>query len=124
MAVGVPVANWMYSPGTPLFYLTWVLHSINAWCWTMVFFYIGMRFLDYSNLWLRYSREASYPFFFFHQPVIIFIAFYVVLWQVSLPIKIVVVVIGAFALTLSAYDLLVRRINPVRALFGMSVKKK
>jgi len=78
-----------------------------------------MRFLDFTNKRLLYSREASYPFFFFHQPVIIFIAFYAVQWGVALPIKLLVVVIGAFAVTLGIYELLVRRINPVRALFGM-----
>ena len=88
----------------------------------MVLFYIGVRFLNYTSKWLQYSREASYPFFFFHQPVIIFIAFYAVGWQVGLPIKLLVVVIGAFAVTLGLYDLFVRRINPVRALFGMRPK--
>lgn len=123
VAAGVPVGDWMVSPCTPEFYISWALHAFNSWCWTLVLFYVGMRFLDFTNKRLLYSREASYPFFFFHQPVIIFIAFYVVLWQVSLPIKIVVVVIGAFAITLGAYELFVRRINPVRALFGMGRKK-
>jgi peptidoglycan/LPS O-acetylase OafA/YrhL len=122
MAAGVPVVNWMYSPGTPGFYISWILHSINAWCWTLVVFYIGMRFLDFTNTQLRFSREASYPFFFFHQPVIILIAFYVVQWQVSLPIKLLVVLIGAFTVILAIYELLVRRINPVRALFGMKLR--
>ena len=85
--------------------------------------YIGMRYLDFSNAWLRHNREASYPFFFLHQPVIIIIAFFVVQWQVGVPIKLLVVVIGAFVLTLGAYELFVRRINPVRVLFGMSRKK-
>ena len=90
----------------------------------MVVFYIGMRFLDTTNKWLQYGREASYPFFFFHQPVIIFIAFYAVLWQVGLPFKLLAVVIGAFAITLGIYDLLVRRINPVRGLFGLKPRTK
>jgi hypothetical protein len=62
-----------------------------------------------------------------HQPVIIFIAFYVVQWDTStmlgagvdLLIKLLVVVIGSFAVSLGTYELLVRRINPVRALLGM-----
>ena len=40
-------------------------------------------------------------------------------WEVSLLIKLLVVVIGSFALSVGTYELLVRRINPVRALFGM-----
>jgi hypothetical protein len=123
VAAGVPVGEWMYSPGTPGFYVSWILHSINAWCWTMFFFYVGMRFLDFTGVQLKYSREASYPFFFFHQPVIIFIAFYVVQWQAGLPIKMLTVVLGSFVLILVIYELFVRRINPVRTLFGMSRKK-
>ncbi len=86
--------------------------------------YIGMRFLDKTNKWLRYGREASYPFFFVHQPVILFIAFYAVQWEVALLIKLLVVVIGSFTLSLSLYELLVRRINPVRALIGMKPRKR
>jgi peptidoglycan/LPS O-acetylase OafA/YrhL len=119
VAAGVPVYDWLGSPGTPGFYLAWTLWSINSWCWTMVMFYVGMRFLDYTNKWLQYAREASYPFFIVHQPVIIFIAFYVVQWQVHPVIKMLVVVTGSFAASLGLYELLVRRINPVRALFGM-----
>ena len=90
----------------------------------MFFFYIGMRFLNFANKWLKYSREASYPFFFFHQPVIIFIAFYAVQWEVNLLIKLLVVVIGSFAVSLGLYELFVRRINPVRTLFGMKPRRR
>jgi peptidoglycan/LPS O-acetylase OafA/YrhL len=123
-AFGVPVSDWMGSPGTPMFYVTWIVWGINSWCWTMVMFYVGMRFLDTTNKWLQYGREASYPFFMIHQPVIIFIAFYAVQWEVDLTIKLLVVVIGSFAVSLGLYELLVRRINPARALFGMKSKKK
>ena len=124
VAAGVPVAKWMYSPGTQMFYLTWVLHALNSWCWTMVFFYVGMRLLSFTNQSLQYSREASYPFFFVHQPVIILIAFYAVGWEMPLPIKLLAVLIGSFALILGIYELLVRRINLVRALFGMKPRTK
>ena len=123
-AAGVPVSDWLASSGTPGFYVSWIVWGINSWCWTMVVFYVGMRFLGYTNKWLQYSREASYPFFIVHQPVIIFIAFYAVQWEVNLLIKLLVVVIGSFAVSLGLYELLVRRINPVRALFGMKPTKR
>jgi glucan biosynthesis protein C len=75
--------------------------------------------LDFNNKQLRYGREASYPFFILHQPIIIFIAFYAVQWEVDLTIKLLVVVIGSFVVTLGLYEFFVRRINPVRALLGM-----
>jgi choloylglycine hydrolase len=51
--------------------------------------------------------------------VIVFIAFYAVQWEVNLLIKLLVVVIGSFAVSFGTYELLVRRVNPVRRLFGM-----
>jgi len=119
VAADVPVWDWLVSPGTPWFYISWTAWGINSWCWTMFIMYIGMRYMDTTNEWLQYGREASYPFFFIHQPVIIFLAFYVVQWEVNLLIKLLVVVIGSFALSLGFYELIIRRINPVRALFGM-----
>ena len=119
VAADVPVWDWLVSPGTPEFYISWTAWGINSWCWTMFIMYIGMRYMDTTNEWLQYGREASYPFFFIHQPVIIFLAFYVVQWEVNLLIKLLVVVIGSFALSLGFYELIIRRINPVRALFGM-----
>jgi hypothetical protein len=118
-AAGVPLFEWLGSPGTLAFYLSWAIVGVNSWCWTMFIFYIGIRYLDMTNTWLQYGRQASYPFFFIHQPVIIFIAFFVVQWQIPLLAKIFIVVFGSFALSLAAYELLIRRIRPVRALFGM-----
>ena len=123
VAAGVPVWDWLVSPGTLGFYVSWIAWGINSWCWTMFIMYIGMRHLDTTNKWLQYGREASYPFFFLHQPVIIFIAFYTVQWDIILTVKLLVVVIGSFAGSLGLYELLVRRINPVRALFGMKPRK-
>jgi peptidoglycan/LPS O-acetylase OafA/YrhL len=118
-AADVAVFEWMGSPGTPGFYVVWIAIGVNSWCWTMVFFFVGMRYLDFANRWLKYGREASYPFFMVHQPVIIFIAFYVVQWQVALPIRLSVVVIGSLVVSIGLYELLVRRISPARAVFGM-----
>lgn len=120
---GVPVLTWMGASGTPGFYVAWMVFSINAWCWTMIMFYIGMRFLDFTNQWLQYGREASFAFFWAHHAVIYVIAFYVVLWEVNLTIKMLFVLIGSFVCTLGLYELLVRRINPVRSLFGMKPRR-
>jgi peptidoglycan/LPS O-acetylase OafA/YrhL len=122
VAAGVPVWDWLVAPGTPWFYVSWTAWGINSWCWTMFMMYIGMRYLNTTNKWLQYGREASYPFYFVHQPVIIFIAFYAVQWEVNLLIKLLVVVIGSFVGALGIYELFVRHINPVRAVFGMRPK--
>jgi glucan biosynthesis protein C len=123
-AAGVPVVDWMGSPGTPMFYVSWTVFGINSWSWTMVVFAVGMRHLDFTNKWLQYFREASFAFFWVHQPVIILIAFYAVQWEVNLLVKLLVVVIGSFVGSLGLYELFVRRVDPVRALFGMRTRRR
>ncbi len=72
------------------------------------------------------------PFFLFHQPVIIVIAYYVVQWDVSaklgasagILLKLLTVVLSSFVVSLGLYELLVRRISAVRVLFGMKSRRR
>lgn len=90
----------------------------------MVMMFIGMRFLDFTNKWLRYFRKASFPVFWVHHAVIFTIGFYVVQWEVNILIKMLAVVVGSFVISLGFYELLARRIKPVRALLGLKSTEK
>ena len=107
------------APRTLRDYMLWTVITINCWSWTTFMLYIGMRHLDFSNRWLEYGQEAVLPFFLLHQPVIMVIAFYVVQWDAGIPFKLLTVVLGSFVATLAIYELAIRRIGPLRALFGM-----
>jgi surface polysaccharide O-acyltransferase-like enzyme len=92
--------------------------TLDTWPWIIVMWFIGMRFLDISNRWLRYGQDAIVPFYVFHQPVIVAISFYVVQWQVGVAFKMLVIFFGSLAITLAVVEL-IRRIAPLRELFGM-----
>jgi peptidoglycan/LPS O-acetylase OafA/YrhL len=62
------------------------------------------------------------PFFILHQPVIIAIAFYVVQWNTGIWIKLPVIVLSSLIVTLSFYELVIRRIRPLRLLFGIKAQ--
>lgn len=97
-----------------------------AWCWTIALLGLGRRWLTAARLpgsLLRYAREASYPIYILHQTVIVAIAFVVVGWDASVPVKYVAILVAASAATLLVYELLVRRFNPVRFLFGMKPRR-
>ena len=111
-------------PRTLREFVFWTMITINGWCWTTFMLFIGMRYLDFSNKWLQYAQEAVLPFFLLHQPVIIAIAFYVVQWQAGIPVKLVTVVLGSFVVTLAIYELVIRRIGPLRTLFGMKARAR
>jgi glucan biosynthesis protein C len=118
-AAGLPVMTWGVDPSYPQFYLIMSLITPIAFCYTLTMLFVGMRFLDFTNWWLRYGQEAALPFFVLHQPTIVVIAFFVVQWNMGLLPKLVIVVVSSFVAALGLYELLIRRIRPLRVLFGM-----
>jgi hypothetical protein len=121
IAVSAGILNVEAPPRTALDILFWTLISIDSWCWTLFFLFIGMRFLDFTNNYLEYDQEAILPFFIFHQPVIIILAYYAVEWQASLVVKLLFVAIGSFFVTLGIYEFLIRRITLLCYVFGMKM---
>jgi peptidoglycan/LPS O-acetylase OafA/YrhL len=112
----------MAAPRTLRDFVLWTVITINCWSWTTLMLFIGMRYLDANSRWLAYGQEAVLPFFLLHQPVIVVLAFYVVQWQAGIPEKLVIVVLGSFVATLAIYELVIRRLGPLRALFGMKAR--
>jgi surface polysaccharide O-acyltransferase-like enzyme len=114
--------TWFWDPSEPGLYLIWALAPLDAWCWSLFMLFVGMRFLDVSNKWLQYGQEAIVPFYVLHQPAIVIIAFYVVQWQAGVTVKMLAVVVGSFVATLALYELVIRRVAPLRVLFGMKAR--
>jgi glucan biosynthesis protein C len=111
------------APHTLADFVWWSLVATCSWCWTAFVLSIGMRFLNFSNSLLQYSQTAIVPFFVVHQPVIVVISYFVVQWNIGLPPKMLVVVVGSFAVSLGLYQLLIRRVGLLRAAFGMKQRK-
>jgi len=107
------------APRTLLDFAWWGLFAVCGWCWTAFTLFIGMRFLNFSNRVLRYGQEAIVPFFVVHQPVIIVIAYFVVQLNAGLVPKLLIVVIGSFAVSLALYQFIIRHVGVLRVAFGM-----
>jgi surface polysaccharide O-acyltransferase-like enzyme len=119
---GLPVLTWSETPGIPAFYVVQVLRAVIAVCFSLTTLFVGMRFMDFTNKWLRYGQEAIMPFFVLHQPVIVVIAFFVVQWNAGILVKLPVVVLSSFLVTLGLYELIVRRVRPLRLLLGIKAR--
>jgi peptidoglycan/LPS O-acetylase OafA/YrhL len=63
------------------------------------------------------------PFYLIHQPVIILISFFVVQWDVDILVKLLIIVIASFTITLGLIELLIRPFKRVRVLFGMKPRR-
>jgi len=107
---------WGYNPACMAFL---ALRGFNTWCWVLAILGYGKTYLDFSNRFLRYATEAVLPFYILHQTVIVLIGFYVVQWKIPLAAKFLFINVTATAGTLFLYELAVRRLPPLRFLFGM-----
>ena len=73
---------------------------------------------------LKYTNEAVLPFYILHQTVIVTIGFYIAYWDASVAVKYLIISTSSFAVIVFLYDLVSRRVNWLRFLFGMRLTKR
>lgn len=97
------------------------LRAFAAWLWALAIVGLGMRYLTFTNRLGRYLTEASYPLYVLHLPVLYLLLFALPLLtgQTYPLLRYLAMVTLTFGVTLGAYEVLIRRTPPLRALFGM-----
>jgi glucan biosynthesis protein C len=98
--------------------------ALLSWCLLIAFIHLGQRFFNFKNKFLSYASEAVLPFYILHQTVIIIVGYYVVRWELNPAVKYLVIVLISLCLIMALYDLLIKRINILRFLFGMRTPPK
>ncbi len=104
------------------FYFYMTIKSINLWCWILALTGYALKYLNFSNRFLRYGNEAVYPFYILHQTVMIVIGYYVIQWNMGVVPKFFIIAFALFGATMLIYELLIRRFNLMRVLFGLKPK--
>lgn len=97
----------------------YIVRNFNLWFWLVAILGYGRRYFYADNRVLRYAREAAYPFYVLHQTVIVAIGFVVVTWAMDPLAKWVLIASTSLVVTIGLYDIVVRRTNLTRFLFGM-----
>ncbi|MFC2021215.1 hypothetical protein ACFLU1_05480 [Chloroflexota bacterium] len=98
--------------------------TLRSWFFIIAILGFGSRYLNFNNSFLGYANEAVLPFYILHQTVIIVIGFLVIQGNIGIALKYIITSTASFIAIVSIYELLVRRINILRFLFGMRLKKK
>ena len=93
--------------------------TFDVWAWNLAVLYIGIRWLDRPNRVMSYAQESILPFYVIHHPVIVTIASFVVTWSLGVWPKFAVIVLLGYAITLTLYELGVRRWPLMRTMFGL-----
>jgi hypothetical protein len=105
--------------GSSNYVLLMTLRSFNSWCWMIAFLYLSGQFLNFNHMVLRYTSEASLPFYILHQPIIVVIGFFIGQWQIGVLPKFLMLSLAAFIAIALIYELFVRRISLLRFFFGL-----
>ncbi|NUW42271.1 acyltransferase family protein [Nonomuraea rhodomycinica] len=136
-AVGLPLflvaEGDAFTDLTPMAMTARALYGAAGWCWLVVIMSLLQRRRPApgratsdggpsggsGRRLYAYLSEGVLPLYVLHQPIVVVVAFWVVRWPVPGPVKFVAIVLVSLALILAAYDLLVRRAEVTRFLFGM-----
>ncbi len=82
----------------------------------------GKRRLSFNHKWLKFLNRIAMPFYILHYVVSIPVQFYVV----ALPLGIIekfLLINGISFVIIIGLALIIRQFNPLRFLFGMSLKR-
>jgi glucan biosynthesis protein C len=121
--IGILV-DWKENYGSLMYAASQVIQVLLSWSLLIIILNLGRSLLNFKNRFLTYASEAVLPFYILHQTVIISVGFYVVQWDIDPALKYLIIAVSSFSITMAIYELLVRRINVLRFLFGMRPRKK
>jgi len=102
----------------------WTFLTLKSWCLLLAVLGFGSKYLNFNNRFLGYANEAVLPFYILHQTVIIIIGFFVIQLSTGIAPKYFIVATSSFVTIMAIYELFIRRINPIRFLFGMRLRKR
>lgn len=105
--------------GTADYRLLWGVRSLDAWLFVLAIVGFSAQHLRRPAAWLAYANEAVLPFYVLHQTVLLTVGYYVVRLPIADVLKWLIIMPTSFAVCLLLYELLIRRINWLRFLFGM-----
>jgi peptidoglycan/LPS O-acetylase OafA/YrhL len=119
------LVGWpQFTPRWSVPFLTAYIKGLIPWFSLVAILGFARKYLTQSNKFLAYFGEGGYALYILHQTFIVAIGFYVVQWAAGIAVKYVVIIIAAFVVSVVVYDLLVRRTNVTRFLFGMRPVRK
>lgn len=96
----------------------WGLSALVSWYGALTILGVGQRFLTTTPAWLKRANELIYPFYIFHQTVIVVLAYYIIQWAWPWGAKALVLLILSFAGT-AILTWLSARFRLTRVLVGL-----
>jgi hypothetical protein len=100
------------------------VRGLLCWSWLIAIGGFASRHLRFSNGFLKYANEAVLPFYILHQTIILTVGYYVLRLNTSLWIEYLIIATLSFVIIMALYELLIRRVNVLRLLFGLKMVRR
>jgi len=117
---GAKVLSFRYTPGYIAFEF---FRGINSWIWVLFLVGWARGRLDFGGRFLDYAREAALPYYVLHHTPVMLLALLLLHVQIPIGLKWLIIFVGAFLIVVPVYEVLVRRVLPVRVLMGMRARR-
>lgn len=101
-----------------------LLRGYVSWFWVAAIVGFGMRYLVSTGNAVRYITDAAFPIYVLHMPILTILGFFVVQWPVGIAVKFVVITAATLIITIALYELVIRRVAPLRFVFGLRVNPR
>ncbi|MEL7003002.1 MAG: acyltransferase family protein [Bacteroidota bacterium] len=120
MGLALYVTRFVYFEFEAPGYLT----SIESNMWIFAVFGFGYKYLNRSNKALSYLSQAAYPIYIIHMAFLYLGGYFILPLSVGVFLKFILIVVFTFAGCFITYELIIRRVNFLRPLFGLKLKNK
>jgi len=95
------------------------LSPLAGWTGVLALLGAGRHLLNVTGSFAAYMGAASYPVYILHQPILVAVAWYVLMLSVPPAVQFATIVICSALLTFAFYEI-IRKIPGIRALFGIT----
>jgi len=100
------------------------LTSIESMNWIYTVFGFGYKYLNKPSKALSYLSQSAYPVYIIHMIFLYLACYFILPLELSITINLILIITFTFVGSFATYELLIRKINFIRPLFGLKLKKK
>ncbi|OIP96943.1 hypothetical protein AUK40_04295 [Candidatus Wirthbacteria bacterium CG2_30_54_11] len=119
------VLGWLSNPDHSFGFLSFqAVMALNGVVWALYLLSLAEHFLNRDTTWRQYANEAVLPFYCIHQTMVFISAYFLIDLPINPELHFALLTVVSLILTLSAYELVIKRIGILRLGFGMSSKPK
>ncbi|GEM47322.1 acetyltransferase [Deinococcus cellulosilyticus NBRC 106333 = KACC 11606] len=112
-----------FEPYSAEFLIWMALRAVNQWAGLIAILGLASRIFTMEAAWIRWGRERVYPFYIWHQTVVVVVAYVVFKWNLNVGLGYASVLLVSGVLTVLLSDLVVR-VPFLRPFFGVYLARK